>query len=178
MPQISGHEDPAPVAMRARLSTARLELTPLQREHAEELFSVLSDSSLYEYTHDGPPLSPSELRNRYARLESRRSPDGSEAWLNWVLIDRSTGMSIGYVQATVSSDRADVAWVVGTHWQRRGFATEAAQAMIVWLRSAGVRVVRAMINPMHAASQQVAINVGLSRTDRMIEGEDVWECRF
>lgn len=162
----------------ARISTNRLELAPLVIEHAKELFTVLSDVSLYEYTRDVPPASLIELRIRYARLESRQSPDGSEVWLNWTLFENSTGMSIGYVQATVNSKHADIAWVVGTLWQRRGFATEAAQALIIWLRSAGVVHIRAIINPTHAASQHVARNVGLSRTLLTIEGEEVWERRF
>jgi len=158
----------------ARISTARLELAPLAREDAEELFSVLSDLSLYDYTHDAPPVSLSALRERYAYLESRRSPDGTEAWLNWVLREIATGMAVGYVQATVNSHYADIAWVVGTPWQRRGFATEAARALVVWLRCTGVREVRARINPMHTASQRVAANAGLALTRETIEGEDVW----
>lgn len=161
-----------------RISTDRLELAPLTSDHAEALFAVLADESLYEYTHDAPPSSLVELRMRYAQLESRRSPDGSEAWLNWTLFERSTGMPIGYVQATVTPSHADIAWVVGTLWQRRGFAAEAAGALIHWLRSARVKHVRAMINPSHTASQRVAMNVGLSRTLMTIEGEEVWERRF
>ena len=161
-----------------RISTERLELAPLVSAHAEELFTLLSDLSLYEFTRDVPPASLTELQLRYARLESRRSPDGTEAWLNWTLFETSTGMSIGYVQATVCSKRADIAWVVGTLWQGRGFATEAAAALVIWLHSAGVEHIRAMINPAHAASQKVAENIGLSRTFLMQEDEDVWELRL
>ncbi len=137
-------------------------------------FSVLSDATLYEYTGDEPPASVAELRARCARLEARRSPDGAELWLNWVLSEIATGVSVGWLQATVTARYADVAWVVSTLWQRRGYATEAARALIIWLRYAGVKVVRAKIHPMHAASQRVAANVGLSRTPETIEGEDVW----
>jgi RimJ/RimL family protein N-acetyltransferase len=158
----------------ARISTARLVLEPLRSDHAEELFSVLSDVMLYEYTHEAPPASAIGLRYRYRFLEARRSADGTEAWLNWVLVESMTGMSIGYVQATVKSNCADVAWVVGTPWQRRGFATEAAQAVVMWLSCAGVKAIRARIHPMHTASQRVAANAGLSRTLEVIGGEEVW----
>jgi [ribosomal protein S5]-alanine N-acetyltransferase len=87
----------------ARIPTERLELWPLGREHAGDLFSVLSDSSLYQYTRDVPPASLSDLRATYAYLETRRSPDGTELWLNWVLREIASGMTIGYVQATVNS---------------------------------------------------------------------------
>jgi RimJ/RimL family protein N-acetyltransferase len=178
MSQALGDELAAAAESDARISTERLELVPLEREHTENLFSVLSDATLYEYTGDVPPASVAELRARYARLEARRSPDGAELWLNWVLSENATGMSIGWVQATVTARYTDVAWVVGTLWQRRGYATEATRALIVWLRSAGVKVVRARIHPMHTASQRVAANVGLLRTLETIDGEDVWVRRI
>lgn len=162
----------------ARIPTERLELWPLGREHAVDLSSVLSDASLYEYTHDVPPASLSDLRATYAYLETRRSPDGTELWLNWVLRERATGMTIGYVQATVSSRHADLAWVVGTPWQRRGYAAEAAHALVQWLQSAGIKVCRAKIHPAHTASQRVAASAGLVRTHETVDGEDVWVRRI
>ncbi len=172
------HELTSAAALDARISTDRLELIPLERKQAENLFSVLSDATLYQYTGDDPPASVAELRVRFAHLEARRSPDGAELWLNWVLSETATGMSVGWVQATVTARYADVAWVVGTRWQRRGYATEAARALMTWLRRASVKVVRAKIHPMHTASQRVAANVGLSRILETIDGEEVWMGRL
>ena len=174
MSQADDNELAAAAESDASISTDRLDLIPLKREHAENMFSVLSDATLYEYTGDVPPASVAELRARYARLEVRRSPDGAEWWLNWVLSETATGMSIGWAQVTVTASYADLAWVVGTRWQRRGYATEATRALIVWLQCAGVKVIRAKVHPTHAASQRVAANVGLLRTPEAIDGEDVW----
>jgi RimJ/RimL family protein N-acetyltransferase len=156
------------------IETNRLELVPLVAEHADELFPLLSNATLYEFTHDKPPSSLIELRERYELLQSRRSPDGSEAWLNWIIRGLSSGEAIGYVQATVSLSEADIAWVVGKPWQGHGFATEAAQAMMSWLGLAGVSTFHAKINPIHAASERVAAKVGLSPTNEVTEGETVW----
>lgn len=161
-------------AVDASISTVRLELEPLRGAHAEELYPVLTDTRLYEYTRETPPASMEALRARYAFLEARRSPEGTELWLNWALREITTGTPIGYVQATVTSDHADLAWVVGTSWQRRGFATEATRALMERLRTAGVTTVRARIHPMHTASQGVAEKVGLSRTTETEDGEEVW----
>jgi len=160
------------------IETERLELAPLLREHAEQLFPVLSESSLYEYTQDEPPASLSALRDRFEFLESRKSPDRTQLWLNWVLLKLATGRAIGYVQATVKADHAEIAWVVGMNWQRQGYGSEAAQALVDWLRSVGVREVRANINPAHTASQHIANRLGLSRTNDSIDGEDVWIRQF
>ena len=178
MSQALARELAAAAESSARISTSRLELIPLEREHAENLFSVLSDATLYEYTGGVPPASVAELRDRYTRLEARRSPDGAELWLNWVLREAATGASVGWFQATVTARYADLAWVVGASWQRRGYATEAVRALVIWLRRAGVKMFRAKIHPLHTASQRVAANVGLLRTAETIDGEDVWVCRI
>ena len=70
------------------------------------------------------------LRERFAKLETRRSGDGREQWLNWVLRRRS-GELIGYVQATVRGDgQAFIAYVLGSaHWGQ-GLASEAVAAVL------------------------------------------------
>lgn len=83
---------------------------------------------------------------------------------------------IGYVQATVADgEQAEIAWVVGTQWQGRGYAKEAARALVDWLRGHGVRSVIAHVHPDHRASELVAAAVGLSRTDQEEDGELRWQ---
>ena len=86
------------------------------------------------------------------------------------------GAAIGTVQATVLDNGAvaDVAWILGTPWQGRGYATEAASAMIRWLEGAGVGTITAHIHPSHAASVRVAERAGLEPTDILERGELVW----
>jgi len=157
------------------IETERLNLAPLVREHAENMFQLLADASLYEYTQDEPPSSLQALQERYAFLQARRSPDGIQAWLNWVLHESKSGETIGFVQATVTRNEADVAWVVGTQWQGQGYGTEAVEAMMSWLYSVGVSSIQAKINPVHFASQRVAEKVGLVRTNEVSDGEFVWK---
>ena len=111
------------------LRTARLTLEPQMAQHAEAMFRVLSDPAIYEFENE-PPRSVEWLRERYAKLESRRSADGSQHWLNWVL-RRADGELIGYVQATVYADgRAGVAYeLASAHW-RHGYVSEAIAAMV------------------------------------------------
>ena len=156
------------------IATGRLELRPLCGADAETLFAILADPALYEYTGDEPPASINALRKIYASREPRRSPDGTELWLNWVISDRLSAEAIGYVQASVSTTGADVAWVVGSHWQNRGYASEAAAAVVEWLRGRGVTPIRARIHPRHIASQRVAAKVGLRSTGELRDGEEVW----
>ena len=117
-----------------------------------------------------------ELRARIRRWESRRSPDGDEVWLNWTLRLKPCGTVVGRMQATVTEAWADMAWVIGRRYRNRGYATEAARSMAVWLREFfHVREVRASIHPDNAASQRVATKIGMSRSgERTDEGEEIW----
>lgn len=111
------------------LHCPRCTLEPLRPAHAPAMFDVLSDPALYEYELD-PPSSVEALQHRYALLELRGSPDGSELWLNWVL--RLPGGALcGVVQATVLADGQ--AWVAyqlaSAHW-RQGIGSAAVRAML------------------------------------------------
>jgi len=112
------------------IETVRCRLEPQLAAHAEAMFAVLSDPAIYEYENEPPP-SLQWLRDRFARLESRRSSDGSEEWLNWVVVFRETSALIGYVQATVRSDgTAAIAYELSSSRWGRGFGSEAVQGMI------------------------------------------------
>ena len=84
------------------------------------MVAVLSDPSLYEFTGGTPPTLE-ELAARYARQAVGHSPDGTEQWLNWVVLLDTT--PVGYVQATVVGDSAEIAWVISPSVQGRGLAT-------------------------------------------------------
>ena len=156
------------------IETRRLELRPIRREDAQRLFPVLSDPFLYEYTAETPPASVDVLAALYASRETRRSPDGGEFWFNWLVQLRESAAVIGYMQASVGTSAADLAWVVGRPWQGSGYATEAAKAVVDWLRGLGVSRLRARIHPQHTASQKVALRAGFQRTSEMTEAEVVW----
>ena len=79
-----------------------LRLEPLAVAHAGEMFETLSAQSIYDYMPGVPPSSAAALRERYAMLE-RKSADGGQLWLNWIIRVRS-GKCVGFVQATVYQD--------------------------------------------------------------------------
>lgn len=166
------------------IPTPRLELLPLRQEYAQEMASVLSDPALHKYI-GGAPDSPQALHARYERLKAG-SPDPEVTWLNWVIRLRATNCLTGWVQATLTHRApnpdgitAELAWVVGTPWQRQGIATEAARALADWLTNTAVTPVPvstliAHIHPEHTASEGVARAVGLIPTDNWHDGERLW----
>lgn len=154
------------------LSTARLTLTPLDAADAAEMVGVLSDPALYTFTGGMPPTL-GQLEELYRR-QSAGSPWDGEIWHNWIL--RLDGTAIGYVQATVKDDNADLAWVVGIPWQGSGYATEASAAVRDWLAERVAARFSAHIHPDHSASQAIATRLGLQPTGQLDdEGEMIWK---
>ena len=153
--------------------TDRLILEPLQLAHAEEMVVVLADDRLYGYTGgDAPTLEV--LADRYRR-QIQGSGRDDERWFNWIARRSETGDAIGYVQATVEGERADVAWLVGVDHQGCGFAGEAAATVLAWLVEFGVREVTAHVAVEHVASARVARRLGMARTGAIDDdGEEVW----
>jgi RimJ/RimL family protein N-acetyltransferase len=155
------------------LRTPRLDLEPLRVDHAAEAATAFADERLHAFT-GGRPATEEELRRRYAVQVAGRSPDGTQAWLNWMLRERATGALVGTVQATVAGDGAELAWVIAVPHQGRGFAREAARATADWLRGRGIARFTAHVHPDHAASAGVARALGLAPTGTVVDGEVRW----
>jgi RimJ/RimL family protein N-acetyltransferase len=157
------------------IRTERLTLLPLAVTHAEEMAVALADPGLHSFI-GGVPLSAADLRSRYERLVAG-SPDVRVAWHNWVIRLDATAELVGTVQATVThrGSEAEVAWVVGTPWQGRGIASEAARALARWLRARRMTTLTAHVHPDHDASAAVARAAGLAPTDQVHDGEVLWQ---
>ena len=190
--------DPGAWPVATVIETERLRLEPLRVDHAMELAAVLDDERLHQFI-GGRPATEAELRSRYASLVAGWSPDGSQGWLNWVVRERGAGtgsvagaglgsavgtgvgagvgVAVGTVQATLWFEgklAAEIAWVIATRYQGRGYAKEAAAAMIAWLGQQGVRAFIAHIHRDHAASSGVARYLGLRPTEVVEDGEVRW----
>jgi RimJ/RimL family protein N-acetyltransferase len=160
----------------AIITTERLVLVPLQAEDADELCDLLYDERLHEFI-GGRPGSRLELHDRFVLLAAG-SPRAGESWLNWVARRRLDSQPVGTMQATVrvvdGRRVARLGWMVGVEWQSQGFASEAAVALVKWVRRQGVDDIGANIHPDHEASATVATRAGLRQTEQEFEGERVW----
>lgn len=164
----------------APIRTGRLDLLPVRAGHAEEMAGVLADPALYGFIGGSPPAAAA-LRGRYERITAG-SPDPAVSWCTWVIWLPEAACLTGYVEATISGQAApgspggvaEIAWVIGTRWQGRGVATEAARALVGWLRQQPVRTVIAHIHPDHHVSAAVAAAAGLTRTSAQQDGEIRW----
>ena len=172
--------DPAPalpLLSDTTICTNRLTLTALVVDDADEMVHVLDDEGLHEFI-GGRPATIGQLRDRYRRLVAGPlTPD--QRWLNWIVRRGRDQVPIGAIQATIfladgHMVSAEVAWVINRSRQGQGFATEAARAVVAWLRSHGVTRLCANVHPGNHASAVVAGRVGLRPTSDEHEGETVW----
>lgn len=127
------------------IRTARLLLEPLTVAHAPAMFELLRDPEIYRYLDYGPPPDVEHVRRVYAQLETRRSPDAREEWLNWIVMREEP---IGLVQATINEERsAEIAYLFAPEHWGHGYAAEAVGAMMRQLVEAyGVRAFTATVD--------------------------------
>jgi RimJ/RimL family protein N-acetyltransferase len=145
------------------IESATLCLEPLVAAHAEEMFLALSAAAIYDYIPGQPPASVSALRERYSGLEARRSPDGRQRWLNWI-VRLDSGRCAGYVQATVhEGGSADFAFVFAPEHWGRGIAFEACHAVLPHLaRDFGVRALFATVDARNSRSVHLLGRLGFT----------------
>lgn len=132
--------------------------------HAAELFPLLQNKGLYTFIPEDPPESVEALVRRYKFLEARKSPDGSEHWLNWVMRVHS-GEAVGTLQATVEAGgEAFVAYMVfPEHW-KKGYAKAGLGLMIGILeQDYGVSVVKALVDTRNEASIRLLEGLAFER---------------
>jgi [ribosomal protein S5]-alanine N-acetyltransferase len=137
-----------------------LTLEPQLAAHAAQMFEVLSDAAIYEF-EGSPPVSAASLAKRFARLESRVSPDRTEQWLNWV-IRLPSGALAGYVQATIAEDGiAHIAYELGSKFWRQRIGSAAVRAMLAELSSTyGVCTVAATLKERNHRSRALLRSLG------------------
>lgn len=143
----------------------QIKLEPLEERHGEELFDLFQDERIYRFIPEDPPECIEALTKRYRFLEARKSPDGTEHWLNWVM-RREDGVPVGTLQATVEPDgTAFVAYIVFVPFWRQGYAKEGMRQMMEkLLREYQTSAFRALVDTRNEASIRLLESLGFVRT--------------
>ena len=109
-----------------------------------------------------PPLLGDHLEEQRDML--RANPE-SPAWYAWLAIDRERREAIGSAGGgTISGDtgRPLIGWAVYPMYERQGYGTEAAGAVLAWmLARPGTIAVRATVPVGHVASIRIAEKIGM-----------------
>jgi RimJ/RimL family protein N-acetyltransferase len=106
-------------------------------------------------------------------LETRRSPNGKQLWLNWAIRAKSGGAA-GLVQATgFPEGRASIAYELFAAYQGRGIATEAVRAALEDLRDrAHLTVATALVDTRNEKSIALLERLGFVRTSFIKDADE------
>lgn len=161
-------------ALNAPLATQRLRLEPLTAAHADAMFVPLQDDAIYRWISAPVSSSVQALRERWARNESRVSPDGREAWLNWAVQRVSDGVYVGKIDVSIdeASTATNVGYIFFPAFWGQGLATEAVVAVVDHLIGVGVTRLVATVTAGNAASARVLTKAGFAFT-RVIPENDI-----
>ncbi len=140
-----------------------ISLEPLRVDHAPAMLAGLSDPAAYAFLPDDPPASLAALQARCRRQTAGRSPDGSALWLNWVIRREPDGALLGHTQATVTGERAIVAYhVFPAHW-RQGIGRVALAATLdLVFDLASVTLAAALVDTRNQASRALLARLGFT----------------
>lgn len=165
------------------ISSERLELLPLTSEFRKALLD--GDRRRAEATldvhlpHGYPGVSTPWFLPRHQQLESDPT---LQRWLTRLIVSRESREVVGHVgfhSAPDQEGRLEIGYqILAGHW-RRGYATEAARALIGWAHeSEGISRFLASVAPANAASLAVVDKLGFVHVGSQIDEVDGLELVF
>ena len=111
-----------------KLESNRLIYEKVTQNLAKELENVLCDAEVYQYVDNGVAPTPKELLESFKQREQGPPTDRqSEIWIDYIIRIKTSQTAIGRVEATVVEHRAEVAYFIGTDFQRQGYGSEALE---------------------------------------------------
>jgi ribosomal-protein-alanine N-acetyltransferase len=157
------------------LESARLTIRPQLGSDAEAAFTHLQDDALRQWISLHKPASVDALRQSWQRNETRLSPDGREAWLQWFVTSKVDGSPIGSIDACVDQDKVAVnfGYYFFVHAWGRGYATEAVAVVAKHLLSNGAERLLATVTVGNAASVRVLERNGSLYTRTIADNDTV-----
>jgi RimJ/RimL family protein N-acetyltransferase len=148
-----------------RIETERLVLRVLEHKDFEDYAAMMAEAGSFRFSERGP-MGRDEAWTRLLRHV------GHWAVLGWGLFaveDKATGRFVGEVGlgdfrrclATPYDSAPEAGWTIAPEWQGRGYATEAMQAALAWIRERlGAERTVCLIHADNAASLRVAAKLG------------------
>ena len=155
------------IVVNPRPVSERLIFEPLEARHASELFESLRDPELYQFLDESPPVSERSLRERFAALESRKSPDGKQLWLNWAVREKETGCAIGCVQATLEDERAHIGYILAKHAWGKGLGAEAVSWLVRRMLALHVTRIIATVEERNVPSLRILESLGFMQLEKI-----------
>jgi len=111
-------------------------------------------------------------------LRALRADEQQVAWRIRVIVERSSRSVIGSInlKGPPNADGdVEIGWGLAEQWRHRGYALEAAGAVVAWVRrQPGVSCVSATVPDDNRPSQRLAAKLGLVRTGETRRDLPLW----
>jgi RimJ/RimL family protein N-acetyltransferase len=163
------------------IETSRLTLRPFVDEDFEAFHAMRSDEEVARYLYQGP-LSPAESRDLLRRNIAGSSWANEGDWLSAAVVERESGITIGDLGLCWVSERdrtAEIGFTFDPRHQGKGFATEAARALLDWtFGPAGLHRAIGRLEARNSASARVLEKLGMRLEAHLVENEwvkDEWQ---
>jgi RimJ/RimL family protein N-acetyltransferase len=156
------------------LRTERLDLRPHLESDLEFFHATRSDPEVVRYLYEEPATLEQSQQKLAARLEMR-GLQAEDDWLPAAIVERASGAvvgDIGMCWLSVEHRTGEVGFIVHPAHQGRGYATEAARALLGWgFRDFGLHRVIARTEARNAASARVLERLGMRLEGHFVENE-------
>jgi RimJ/RimL family protein N-acetyltransferase len=144
------------------LESPRLLLVPLADEHLPGLHAINSDAAVMTYIGDGAPLSLEQSQLMIDTVRRHWAQNGM-SW--WALLDKENGDMVGAAALQPLDPQSvsppEIGWRLRRRSWGRGYATEAAGAIVDHARQLGQRRLIAVAHPANLASMAVMHRLGM-----------------
>jgi RimJ/RimL family protein N-acetyltransferase len=149
-------------------------LRPFIADDVEAVHAMRSDPEVIRYLY-GEALSGDEARDLLTKRMGNTAWASEGDWLSAAVVERASGTTVGDLAFHWVSKRdktAEVGFILDPRHQGKGFATEAAGALINWaFTSAGFHRVIGRTEARNAASARVLEKLGMRLEAHFVENE-------
>jgi ribosomal-protein-alanine N-acetyltransferase len=159
--------------LNSSLVSHRLCLEPISGQHAEFLFPLMQNVEIYKWISSLPPKSIEHLQTWWQARESRLSPDGKEAWLNWAVKRKIDGAYVGILDAEINRESiaSNIGYIFFPEYWGHGLATEAVTTVVQHFSENNILKIFATVTAGNKASCRVLEKSEFVRT-RVIPDND------
>lgn len=154
------------------LETDRLIVRGWKPGDVEAFYAICSDPAVMRFVGDGTPWSRERTQ---AFLDRATAMMQARGFCQWPVVRKGEGELVGFCGFVPCEEGAEIGWRLAPTMWGRGFATEAARAVLQYgFDLFGFPRVLATVQPSNSASVRVIEKLGLSyREARFRQGREI-----
>jgi RimJ/RimL family protein N-acetyltransferase len=155
------------------LETERLTLRPFVEADFPEFAAMQADPALARWLYDEARVG-AEARAHFERKLAGRALEREDDWMSCAVVERATGALVGDVSLHwVSREHrtGEIGFIFARGHHGKGYATEAAHALVHWAFTADFHRVIGRTEARNAASARVLEKLGMRREALFVENE-------